>query len=116
MTQLLDDARKMHASSWAWFRIWMPYQYQYIEHGKIKHLYLPLNRNYKPLGVYSDARVEYEDYAKQGVIFSRDPHTFKGIWSSPNGLYLYTDNPETLTDYFDRFNKLLLHHITIPEF
>jgi hypothetical protein len=37
--------------------------------GRHKHVYLPLNRNYKPLGQTSRQRVRYEDYVDQAMIF-----------------------------------------------
>ena len=38
-----------------WFRYWMPYKFIQVPRtevgNKYKHVYLPLNRNYKPLGI-----------------------------------------------------------------
>jgi hypothetical protein len=42
------------------FRYWMPYTFTKLEVNKRKHVYLPLNRNYKPLGVLSLETVDYD--------------------------------------------------------
>lgn len=94
-----------------WFRVWMPYQFIQMEVPDAKHVYLPLNRNYKPLG-YGTPRqttpwVDYSDYLHQAVVFERDPHGFQGIWEEPERLYLYSDNSGTQKTYFTRLEKLM---------
>lgn len=89
-----------------WFRIWLPYQFVQLEMPKHKHVYLPVNRNYKPLGVVSEEFVDYDDFLDQAVIFRSDPHEFVGVWNNPDGLYLYDDGPESRRDYFVRLGRL----------
>lgn len=63
----------------------MPYRFIKLPLAGAKHVYLPLNRNYKPLGVGAPSdldnkrKVDYLDYRNQAVIFLRDPHSFKGV-------------------------------------
>jgi hypothetical protein len=94
-----------------WFRYWMPYCFQKltdVDAGRHKHVYLPLNRNYKPLGQTSRQRVRYEDYVDQAMIFPTDPANYP-IWtSSRNGIFwLYTDSASSRVDYFARFGWLM---------
>ena len=93
-----------------WFRYWMPYCFQKLEVGGRKHVYLPLNRDYKPLGITSKDFVSYDDYLKQAVVFSADPHTFDGIWNKKDNkekLYMYEDAYSTRVNYFARLERLL---------
>ena len=94
-----------------WFRFWMPYTFHPLD--AKKRVYLPLNRNYKPLGYTSKVMVDYEDYRPQAVIFGADPHTVKDVWTSGQGLYLYNDGPSSRTDYFERFERLMSRSIRL---
>ncbi|WP_156464243.1 hypothetical protein [Afipia sp. Root123D2] len=89
-----------------WFRYWLPYQFVKID-GPRKHTYLPVNRNYKPLGVVSKEWADYHKFHDQAVVFAKNPAEFKGIWYNEDGLYLYSDDPKTRLDYFERLQKLL---------
>ena len=100
------DARRL-TNTPHWFRFWLPYQFVKLELETRKHVYLPLNRNYKPLGYLGKDFLKYEDYASQAVVFGSDPSGFKGVWHDPAGLYLYDDNPRSRRDYFERLDKLL---------
>ena len=93
-----------------WFRFWMPYQFQRIQQGSRRHIYLPLNRNYKPLGHTGRDHVDYEEYAAQAVVFGRDPHGFRDVWTDPEQLFLYNDSPASRVDYFDRYERLMSRH------
>lgn len=75
------------------------------------HVWLPLNRRYKPLGVKGGVFVDYNDYKDQAMVFSRDPITFKDVWNmAENGwCYLYDDGTELDRVYFSRLHKLLGH-------
>lgn len=75
-----------------WCRYWLPYCFQELSANR-RHVYLPLNRNYKPLGVVSPKWVNYNDHIDQAVVFASDPHTFPDVWTGthPDKLYLYTD-------------------------
>jgi hypothetical protein len=85
----------------------MPYQFVKVESRRHRHLYLPLNRNYKPLGQISAEHVRHEDYTAQAVIFQSDPHRIRNVWTDPEQLYLYNDAPSSRSDYFARYEKLL---------
>lgn len=95
-----------------WFRYFMPYNFVKLDATSHKHVYLPLNRNYKPLGRILDTWVDYESFVDNAVVFAADPYTFKGVWIS-GGLYLYDDLPATRRDYFTRLDKLLSHSMPL---
>ena len=90
-----------------WFRRWMPYTIVKLEHPDHEHCYLPLNRDYKPLGVSAQEHVDYEAYrASHAICFSSNPADFKRIWHS-GGMFLYNDGPSSLIDYFERLSRLM---------
>ena len=89
-----------------WFRYWMPYQFIPLKAGGKRHVYLPVNRDYKPLGM-KNAFVNYEAHLTNAVVFARDPHRFKDIWFDPKTLYLYNDSPRSRLDYFERLGHLM---------
>jgi hypothetical protein len=96
------------------FRVAMPYCFHKIDAPGAKDVYLPLNRNYKPLGYAGpqgsslSSWVDYKDYLHQAVVFSRDPSTFEGIWTKTTPfLYLYSDSSATQATYFQRLEKLM---------
>lgn len=94
----------------SWFRVCLPYHYApLIPAPGAKHIYLPVNRNYKPLGIRSREFVDYEKFRAQAVVFATDPHKFDGIWSDLKNLYLYDDHNASLIDYFDRLERLVIH-------
>jgi len=88
-----------------WFRYWMPYVFQKLD----GNIYLPLNRDQKPLGIITGGSVNNAEFAKtHGVRFSRNPATFTGVWYAPDHpLEMYDDNPTSRTDYFQRFERLM---------
>ena len=90
-----------------WFRYWLPYSFVKLDVTNRKHVYLPVNRNYKPLGITSGEWINYEDFADQAVIFSADPHTINNVWYSPATLHLYGDAISSRLDYFQRLERLL---------
>jgi len=90
-----------------WFRYWLPYQFVKLDVPGHKHVYLPVNRNYKPLGVMSEDWADYDDYLHQAVVFGADPYTYEDVWTDGEGLYLYDDNPASRQDYFKRLELLL---------
>lgn len=93
-----------------WFRYWMPYTFQ-----QVGDRYLPLNRDYKPLGMITREHVRYEDYIEShGVKFARDPRTYTDVWHSPNApLFLYADHPQTRLDYFERLARLMTRTVKV---
>ena len=99
----------------SWFRYWMPYTFEKLEHPELTHVYLPLNRNYKPLGITSKDWVEYEEFIDQAVAFNRDPSKLKGVWLDTQGLYLYEDSLDSRKDYFERLGKLFSHSMRLVE-
>jgi hypothetical protein len=94
-----------------WFRYCMPYEFALLKATRLRSpLYLPVNRDYKPLGLSkgSVGFVDYEDYVLQAVTFSRDPHALEGIWmpNEQGRLFLYDDGGDSRKDYFARLDKL----------
>lgn len=74
-----------------------------------EHTYLPLNRDYKPLGMWGEW-VEYIDFPEQFVRFTVAPEKMVGIWLNNTGCiapYLYCDGPETHRTYGERYGRLL---------
>lgn len=100
-----------YSASNQWFRVWMPYQFLKLDLVGAKHIYLPLNRNYKPLGfgkpLGNSDHVNYLDYRRQAISFLRDPHSFKGVWYDVSGLYLYGDEEASQSTYFERLGLLM---------
>lgn len=102
-----------------WQRYWLPYHFEPMPHPRYKHVYLPLNRQYKPLGIIPAwPHVNYEDYSQQFIRFHRDPHTFKDVWLlDPRGhLFLYDDGEKSRSTYFARLDRLCRHKMTMVEF
>ena len=85
----------------------MPYHFVKLPSRRYKHLYLPVNRNYKPLGYLGDEHVDYEMYSSQAVPFRRDPHCIQGVWTDPERLFLYSSSPSSRADYFARLERLM---------
>jgi len=98
-----------------WFRYWLPYSFFKLETANRDHVYLPVNRNYKPLGVTSDEWVDYENFTKQAVVFSADPHTFENVWVDQEPLYLYGEAISSRVDYFQRLERLLSSSVKLFE-
>jgi hypothetical protein len=99
-----------------WFRFCMPYHIEHLEDPQHKHAYLPVNREYKPLGITSSNWVHYEDYRSQAMVFVSDPAAFEDIWiRRGNGLWLYSDSPESRLDYFARLERLLNRSVKLLE-
>ncbi len=99
------------------FKHWMPYLFQRVGHPKRKHVFLPLGRDYKPLGHLGGGTVDYEQAAlTHGVAFSRDPASFKDVWwiaDSAGRFWLYDDSAASRFDYFERLERLLLKSNTL---
>lgn len=75
------------------------------------HVWLPLNRKYKPLGIPWDehAWVDYLDFAEQAIEFSSDPRRWKHGWEDyrfNDMLYLQNDGTSA-AQYFERLAKLM---------
>ena len=107
----LDRAAKLTRER-HFFRFWMPYLFQRLEVDGVRHAFLPLNRNYKPLGIISGDHVDYGGLAlSHGVSFTRDPALLVGVWDNKSDdgsqLWLYSDSPQSRTDYFARFEKIM---------
>jgi hypothetical protein len=93
------------------FRTHMPYTFQKLDGPRFKHIYLPLNRNYDPLGTdpnwdWRNHR-DWSAFFKQAWVFRRDPRTIENIWIREGGLHLYNDDPFSRKDYLNRYVKLL---------
>jgi hypothetical protein len=98
-------------------RICMPYCFLKLdvpERGE--HVYLPLNRNYKPLGMSQSKWVDYYDYTHQCVSFRKDPAKIAGhpwVLIKPIGwrndgpfLFLY-DTAASCADYGKRLQLVM---------
>lgn len=102
-----------------WFRAAMPYCFRrmrcVVQGQVLPHVWLPLNRDYKPLGVTTSRHTDYADYIGQAISFARDPSKFKNVWwnndtaVSEVSCFLYSDLESSRDDYFDRLNRLMEH-------
>jgi len=91
-------------------RYYLPYHFQKLPHERLKHVYLPLNRAYLPLG-FMGGRVNLREHMSECVVFDSDPHYFADVWFDPVGLFLYGDGPESKRGYSDRLGRLLSRRI-----
>jgi len=107
-----DDATRLTSKD-QWFRYWLPYSFEKLEKHKRGHVYLPLNRIHKPLGVTSVEMLDYEDFIEQAVIFSADPHNFDNVWTVRNTLHLYEDAVSSRVDYFERLERLMSRSVKL---
>lgn len=107
----LTSGRAWNAPA-TFFRFWMPYCFQRVDHPTRKHVFIPLNRDYVPLGILDRPTVDYPAQVdRYGVAFTRDPATFEGIWWNTDGssrLWLYDDTAASRFDYFARLEALML--------
>jgi hypothetical protein len=55
------EAAAVLASSGHWFRHWMPYEFVRLRPDGDEHVYLPLNRALKPLGITARGWVRFND-------------------------------------------------------
>lgn len=109
-----DKARRL-VGGYDWktptfFKLFMPYCIQRVDVPGRKHAFLPLNRDYAPLGMRRGEHRSYEDMMPtHGVYFSRDPAKLEGIWHNMRGgqMWLYDDSVESRVDYFARLEKLM---------
>jgi len=109
----IDQAKSLTAGprgGGTFFKRWMPYLYQRVEVKGRKHVFLPLNRNYRPLGTQ-----EFADYAAvadtYGVAFRQDPGAFENIWWNTDDagrFWLYDDSAKSRVSYFERLERLML--------
>jgi hypothetical protein len=79
-----------------------------VRSGLPRHVWLPLNRWYKPLGIITRDWIDYYDHVDAAMVFHRDPRDLD-IWlDSPHEdtRYLYNDKPDTRRDYFPRLERL----------
>ena len=88
----------------------MPYLLKRISVAGKRHAFLPLNRDYLPIGERDENAVPYEHYMpSHGVYFARDPSKFAGIFWKIEGdhLWLYDDSPASRVTYFSRLEMLM---------
>ena len=84
----------------------IPYCYVRLQNGS----WLPLDRNYKPIGVSIRTWVNYEDFAHQAVRFDCDPHTLgDGVRETEDTVWLYSDDLRTHQTYHQRRANLESH-------
>lgn len=91
-----------------WFYYNMPYEFRKLRHPKYGEAYLPLNRDYMPLGMVNGKPVDYLDFWDWAVKFKENPANFLDVWVPAPGLYLFGDDPQTLVSYFSRFSRLMM--------
>lgn len=116
MSQHANYATALNPDTFHWARYWLPYNFQKIDHAKFSHVYLPLNREYKPIGILTySPRVKYEDYPLHYVRFHSDPHKFVDVWVNDEfgGLFLYDDGQQSRDTYFNRLARLCSHKMTM---
>ncbi len=105
------------AATPTFFKTAMPYLYQRVEVAGRKHAYLPLNRDYVPLGFRrADGFVKYEEVAERhAVYFSRDPALLDDVWWNvrDGSLWLYDDSAASRFTYFARLEKLMLRQMAM---
>jgi hypothetical protein len=92
------------------FKVWMPYLLKRVEYPGRKHAFLPLNRDYAPLGMPRGGGLDYATMMPtHGVFFARDPALLKDVWWNPRGdmLWLYDDSTASRLTYFARLEKLM---------
>lgn len=100
---------KLLQKPWLDFGRNWPYAFVYLYSG----LWLPLGRNYKPLGEpqWPGARYDYDAFSHLAWEFAgeRNPRTFEGIWTaqSDDMLWLYNDDALSRRDYFARVGRLI---------
>lgn len=100
------------------FRYWMPYVFRKVHCKRYTRPYLPLNRNYKPLGFLDREWVDYQSYISTLAVFFRsDPAKFDGIWwnvdEQGEHMWLYEDALDSRRDYFQRLEKLMAKSIKL---
>lgn len=98
----------------AWTKRWMPYQFMGVKVGKTT-AYLPVNRDYKPLGLAGMHFGDYSQYEHQAVTFGGDPYKFEGIWCDAKKLTLYGETAKTRADYFIRLGRLAQKTIRLTD-
>lgn len=92
------------------FKLFMPYCIQRVEVSGRKHAFLPLNRDYAPLGMRRGAHLDYEKMMPtHGAYFARDPAKLADVWWNVRDgqMWLYDDSPESRVDYFARLERLM---------
>ena len=95
----------------AFFYKSLPYCFAKLKNKAYPHIWLPLNRDYKPLGVLSKEWIDYDDHIASALVFSRDPCKFNNVWQSvySDACYLYNDGTNLDLEYFPRLHRLLSH-------
>jgi hypothetical protein len=92
----------------------LPYCFQKMSNFG-KNVYLPLNRDYKPIGVISSDYVYYDEYRHLFVRFSSCPSKIKGVWHEVSkdrndeiyAFYLYSDKLSSREEYYARLAKVM---------
>ncbi|MEW6438016.1 MAG: hypothetical protein AB1508_12705 [Pseudomonadota bacterium] len=86
-------------------RIHFPYCFMPIDVEGLRHCYLPVSRNYKPIGSADSEFAIYEEYPEHFVYFWRDIAPLTALWRG-NPLWLYNDGPASREDYFERLARI----------
>lgn len=113
----LNQVKKMTNQD-QWFRYNMPYLIRKLNVPQA-NTWLPLNRNYKPIGYLGKDIVDYHDYLNIAMVFHIDPHNFVGdiFWNKQkDSLFLYDDGIDSRKDYYVRLERLMSHTINILKY
>lgn len=96
--------KRSHTEHGMWFRLHMPYHFVPLG----DNLFLPVNREYKPLGLSRTqlSWAVYQEYSHQAMLFKQDIAELEGIWWK-QPLWLYNDAADSFKDYEVRLGKLL---------
>ena len=91
------------------WRYVLPYCFIKCPHNRLKYVFMPVNRDYKPPGHFRQTHgreyVNYSEHPHQLVRFNTDPTKFADIWHAITP-HLYADVLTSQQDYFARLAKL----------
>ena len=97
----------LHESMLQAYRILVPYGFR--EDDDDRFLLTAFNR-------------DYEEIPRARIRFARNPSKFKGVWFEDEStygapsFYMYSDNPESRKDYWERLGKLYSHkHVVVGD-
>jgi len=93
-------------------RRYLIYCIQEVRFMDYSNVWLPLNRDYKPLGGDSKRTYNYDKCYGHFVKFKGDPRKrpewFRRFDPTSDQLFLYNDDPESRVDYFERLGRMCM--------
>jgi hypothetical protein len=103
-----DHPSKLKRKPWLDFGRNWPYCFTHLRGHDV---WLPLGRNYKPLGQkqWPGGFYDYNTFAHTAWRFLDDPRALDGVWTQVGDyqLWLYNDGRASRRDYFRRVGRLL---------